>query len=90
MDRWAPVGATLSEATRALVSQGFTCAPTERSSQDVQSSTLCLHTTPADSIPDQRTTTAPAPVNWFITLDSEDGNTVSAVQAARTPRDIGD
>lgn len=86
---WVPIGVSLSDATRVLSSQGFTCNPTEPSTQTLRSSTLCLNAASMESIPEQRTTAPPTPVNWFITLDSEDGDSVSAVQVARTPKDIG-
>jgi len=86
--QWAPIGASLADATRALSAQGFTCNPTEPSAQGLQSSTLCITATPVEPTPAQRITAPPTPVNWFVTLDSRDGSSVSAVQVARTPRDI--
>ena len=86
--QWAPIGASLADATRALSAQGFTCNPTEPSAQGLQSSTLCITATPVEPTLAQRITAPPTPVNWFVTLDSRDGSSVSAVQVARTPRDI--
>lgn len=86
---WISSGMTVADAMKALESRGFACKPAERSSEDIQSSILCLYSTPPSPAPNQRITAPATPVNWFVTLDSEDGAMITSFQVARSPREIG-
>jgi len=50
---------------------------------------LCtLATTNAGDSP-AASAASPAPVNWFVTLDSNDGATLNRIDIQRYPEDIG-
>ena len=83
-------GIALGEAVRILQSNNFTCRNTEVDSTSATGhSMLCtLATTNAGDSP-AASTASPAPVNWFVTLDSNDGATLNRIDIQRYPEDIG-
>ncbi|MEG2805078.1 hypothetical protein [Stenotrophomonas sp.] len=89
LKRWVTPNITVVDALQELGSRGFSCEATQPSSQGIESSILCLYSTPSSPPPAQRITAPATPINWFITLNSKDGATISDVQVARTPGEIG-
>lgn len=85
--QWVKPGATLADAVARMRSEGFDCQEAQAGSGGAAHSTLC--TTKTASTNGESATATPTPVNWFVTLDSSDGRVVSAVEVARSPKDIG-
>ena len=89
VERWITPDMTVADAMQVLGSRGFACKATKPSSGGVQSSILCLYSTPQPPPPDQRVTAPATPINWFLTLNSKDGATINDFQIARSPKEIG-
>lgn len=86
MSQRIPTGTPLSHALQALASDGFQCereattgAPPHR-----HLCTLASLRTPGDAA----VAAAPTPIQWFVTLDSADGTTVSRLDVQRLPGDV--
>lgn len=86
---WIPLSSALDGAVKTLQSRGFTCRAMQSAAADLRSTTLCIRGSLPDVPPAQRLATPVTPVNWFVTLNSMDGTTVSNIQVSRTPKDIG-
>lgn len=85
---WVPPSTPLVDAVKTLQAHGFACQQASPA-EGLRSAMLCT-LNPIPAAPEaQRETAPPTPVNWFVTLNSKDGATVSDLVVGRTPRDIG-
>lgn len=81
-----PTGAPLTDALQTLARGGFKCQP-EGTAGAPAHRQVCTLSAAAPS-PGTSVTAAPTPVTWFVTLDSADGTTVSALNVQRLPADL--
>lgn len=82
-----PTGTRLDEAVRNMEQIGFQCQPLAAAADGYQNSMLCSLSTPKTAPSDAA---PPTPVLWTVSLDSEDGQTLSRLVASRTPKDLGE
>ena len=90
LSRWITPSATMTDAVQKLGSHGFSCRAAEPASGEARAATLCVYATPPPKSPAERVTAPATPVNWFVTLNSVDGTTVSDFQVARSPKALGE
>lgn len=90
LSRWIAPNATMADAVQKLGLHGFSCRAAEPVSGQARAATLCVYATPPPKSPSERVTAPATPVNWFVTLNSVDGTTVSDFQVARSPKALGE
>lgn len=81
-----PTGTSLSHALQALAGDGFQCQREGTAGAPVHRHVCTLTSPPTPG--DAAVTAAPTPATWFVTLDSADGTTVSALDVQRLPADV--
>lgn len=81
-----PNGTSLADAVQMLTRDGFQCQREGTAGAPVHRHVCTL--SGARSPIDNAVTAAPTPITWFVTLDSVDGTTVSAVDVQRLPPDL--
>jgi len=90
LSRWIAPGAAMAAVVRRLGEHGFSCRAAGPVSSEARDSMLCVYATPAPVPPSERATAPATQVNWFVTLESTDGATVSDFQVARSPTALGE
>lgn len=86
IDRWLGPGATLAGATQALRARGFKCDQTMPRSTNAGSSVFCIYQTPPPPPPEQRVVSPQTPVNWIVSLESQDGVAITGFTVSRSPQ----
>jgi hypothetical protein len=86
LQRLNPTGTRLDEAARNVQQAGFQCAPLAAAPADYQRSMLC--TVSASNVGSSASTPT-TPILWTVALVSDDGQTLSDLQASRMPKDLG-
>lgn len=90
LSRWITPNAVVTDAVQKLELHGFSCRAAEPASGEARAATLCVYATPPPKSASERVTAPGTPVNWFVTLNSLDGTTVSDFQVARSPKALGE
>jgi hypothetical protein len=90
LSRWITPNAMMANAVQKLGAHGFSCRAAEPASAEARAATLCVYAMPPPKSPSERVTAPATPVNWFVTLTSLDGSTVSDFQVARSPNALGE
>lgn len=84
-----PPTTRLDAAVQRLEQNGFECRQLATANAGSRISFLCL--LGPDNVQSQASASAPpTPVHWTVSLDSNDGETTSRLQASRYPKDLGE
>ncbi|KAG9586250.1 hypothetical protein KCV01_g13508, partial [Aureobasidium melanogenum] len=86
---WIPRATHLANAVKTLEGQGFHCQAMQPANAQMASTTQCSLAPAPTSLPAERETAPLTPIQWFVTLNSTDGETVSELLVNRFPRDLG-
>ena len=86
---WIPRATRLADAVKTLEGQGFRCQAMQPANAQVASTTQCSLAPAPTPPPAERETAPPTPIQWFVTLNSTDGETVSELLVNRFPKDLG-
>jgi hypothetical protein len=84
-----PAGTPLDEVVRNLEQAGFQCQELTTASTGYRTSLLCTQAPPSVQ-PAPTASDPPTPVHWTVSVDSQDGKSVSRLQANRYPKDLGE